>query len=1289
LVTVESATIVAPVVPGETAVELNFNVPVTLPADCGMHAFGALKNPITTSTWTTPVLEDLNGDGKPDLVVADAMAIQVYLATGAEGGLAFQGDAITIATREVVDSTSTLIPTAHWDTAISFGDADNDGHRDLICGERWHGNVVYFPMLDQAYAPGQLREFGAQRTLKYEANGLKVKIAVATADYTTQWATFPLPPFGHDMAMAAPALIKYDADEFYDLVVADNIYGPQKHVIFWVFRYLGNDALNANAPYYAEAVPLTINGVPAVIPEVSGLAVPTFIDVDGENGLDLVVSAESGKVYVALNTGQSTPEGNIAFAPFDLVTIAGSPFDSGRTTAAIPVDADSDGDLDLLVSTLTEEGPSRRLIRLFRSVMSGSLSTLEQPGVTIGSGNTLLPFAPAAQWFSNVQMGKFNHDKFPDLIQGLQNGQIAISFSTDTGNNYDPVYSSPVLCRNASGGVFDITNFDVPDYTPRVSVYDADQDGHLDGLVLAVANKLYYCAHLCMDGDGCMVLADPVEIVVPAAVFASSTSSFLSVAFGDFTPGVGPDSLDGAILFKEAGFGINGVKGQEVYWLPLASLNPPQFGAATLLVPNTNDFTYPPAAPCLRDLDGDGDLDMITCPASVFVWWENMTGQGPVTSMVKRQTVIDAGNASVYASGAQSFCIFDWEDPTDSRPLVISPSKKFSDPQLPVQTRLYHLNGINSSGNLLVERHATKGLVQIEQTLASSVVQLSPTRFRMSVPVELLEGDQISVNRVLVNGAEVACRGITLGHWDVDGDGLSTEWEIANGTNPYLTDTDGDGLSDDAEVDFGLNPANPDSDGNGQPDSVETRSPKWFGVSRNQIYGFLDDSSSYAGGSLEMHGRWQDAPETFETLYAPIPYAELSARLDEQIEWPDPLPRPGVAALFSTHGNAVTVTSGILPIPPPPEGEPQPAALPPSTTHNANLEHRRNVVRLLRPASEPLTFRSIIREKRTINGEAQAEIFRSKGVTIPAGQRESSDPVDLQPGFEGGGANNENYSETVEFFQHRVLIEEVRFGEGGLAGANYHELKSDDLATTFDAPHWVDLDGDGKPRENASFVASAFGEKNYPVAFTRATKASVGARFKILDLPPGLTVKIKGSSAAGISLPEVEITPEADGTIIYPLTFSQSSFPDSIQFYNATGSSALRILWEVKFEESGWLTLGTTKHTVFLTLENPLASLKNGSTGYRLTLFWLACKNSIGVTGTPLPATANSIYLGTATFSDRTVQRFDHVTGGPIGLKLTYNELSNKAPGHLLVRGTGMCRNWSSFFYGGSCLSWN
>jgi len=59
---------------------------------------------------------------------------------------------------------------------------------------------------------------------------------------------------------------------------------------------------------------------------------------------------------------------------------------------------------------------------------------------------------------------------------------------------------------------------------------------------------------------------------------------------------------------------------------------------------------------------------------------------------------------------------------------------------------------------------------------------------------------------------------------DVDGDGLTEEEEIKNGTDPKKTDTDGDGLTDKEEINiWKSNPLVADTDGDGFSDGAEVK----------------------------------------------------------------------------------------------------------------------------------------------------------------------------------------------------------------------------------------------------------------------------------------------------------------------------------------------------------------------------------------------------------------------------------------------------------------------------------
>lgn len=218
-----------------------------------------------------------------------------------------------------------------------------------------------------------------------------------------------------------------------------------------------------------------------------------------------------------------------------------------------------------------------------------------------------------------------------------------------------------------------------------------------------------------------------------------------------------------------------------------------------------------------------------------------------------------------------------------------------------------------------------------------------------------------------------------------------------------------------------------------------------------------------------------------------------------------------------------------------------------------------------------------------------------------------------------------------------MQIKEVSFD-----GSNYHELKSDDGNTTYDAPQWVDVNGDSTATTN-----TASGEKNYPVSFTRNTKPKIGGKFKVAGLLSGQTVKIKASSAQGLQIPESSVTPDTDGIITLQPQEASNNLSNSIQFHNVDDDTAFKIDWEISIGSGGWTTIGSTKHTVYITWDNPVSlpeSIRHE------TLFNLGCRKAKGMASSELNV-VNSIY---SEFTDLDVQKVIPSSGSLDGQAMKY-----------------------------------
>ena len=241
----------------------------------------------------------------------------------------------------------------------------------------------------------------------------------------------------------------------------------------------------------------------------------------------------------------------------------------------------------------------------------------------------------------------------------------------------------------------------------------------------------------------------------------------------------------------------------------------------------------------------------------------------------------------------------------------------------------------------------------------------------------------------------------------------------------------------------------------------------------------------------------------------------------------------------------------------------------------------------------------------------------------------------------------------------RVMLLKVKLESISFSGSKYHELKSDNALTVYSAPHWVDANGDGDTDD--------LGDKHYPVAYTRKTKPKIGAVFNMGAYLGGVPVKVRAIGPGGIAIPETSLT-VSSRRVTLPATESTGAFVNTIKHYDhETSGKEFELAWEMQIGSSGWFSVGKTKHTLYLTLADPVTPLRQE------TLFYLSCKNADGDSAEGVAR--DSMY---AEFTDRDVRRLD-------GVQMTY--WVNDAMGctdtpELLVRqdGNGNCQSWGGFF---------
>jgi hypothetical protein len=248
-----------------------------------------------------------------------------------------------------------------------------------------------------------------------------------------------------------------------------------------------------------------------------------------------------------------------------------------------------------------------------------------------------------------------------------------------------------------------------------------------------------------------------------------------------------------------------------------------------------------------------------------------------------------------------------------------------------------------------------------------------------------------------------------------------------------------------------------------------------------------------------------------------------------------------------------------------------------------------------------------------------------------------------------------------------VQISEVSFG-----GDKYWELWADDCDASngsqvpadkkYSSPQWKDVDGNEKPTNTAQ------GERDYAVAFTRNTKPKIGAKFKISGASIFGAIKIKATGPGGVAIPETTATVSGDVVTLPNDTEASAALVNTIKFYDKKeDAKAFKLEWEVKIGNSDWSKIGTTKHTVYVLLADPITSLRQE------TLADLGCRNANDES-----AEASSRDKMYAEFTDRVVKRLD-------GKQMTYwlnDQQGATATADLLSRpdGNGNCESWSGLF---------
>ncbi|MDO7877628.1 T9SS type A sorting domain-containing protein [Hymenobacter sp. ASUV-10] len=451
-------------------------------------------------------------------------------------------------------------------------------------------------------------------------------------------------------------------------------------------------------------------------------------DVDGDGDLDLLApNYPNGTVSLRLNGGDATGSNTGVFtapavAANGTISVGPNPY------SLVLGDVDGDGDLDLLTTNLNSASVSLRL--------NGGDATGSNTGVFAAPSVPTNGTISVGTNPSSVTLGDVDGDGDLDLLTANNNTMGTVSLRLNGGNasgSNTGVFAAPAVPAN---GIVSVNS------DPRsVTLGDVDGDGDLD--LLTAHTGTTGTVSVCLNGGD--ATGSNTGVFAAPAVAANGT---IGVGANPYSVVLGDVDGDGDLDLLTANSNTTGTVSLRLNGGDASGSNTGVFTAPAVAANGTISVDSGPRSVALGDVDGDGDLDLVTANSAsdnVSVRLNGGDATGSNTGVFTAPAVPADGFVNVEDS-PRSVVLGDVDGDGDLDLLAANYSSgtvsvRLNLPPRPTLTSLSTAAELPGQAVVLTGTNFTAGsTVSFEGVVASTVSYTSATSLTAVVPVGAAPG---------------------------------------------------------------------------------------------------------------------------------------------------------------------------------------------------------------------------------------------------------------------------------------------------------------------------------------------------------------------------------------------------------------------------------------------------------------------------------------------------------------------------------------------------------------------